>query len=145
MIPVTMARRMACAFAFAAAVLAAPAAAQTPADSIATVDVTQLPGTPDIVNKDAVARLMARTWSGLGGGAQGVVVLALVIDERGTPHEVAVSESSGNAAMDAGALEVVRRMRFTPQTVEGRPVRVRLRMPLTFGGGPVAAPVHFQP
>lgn len=47
-------------------------------------------------------------------GEEGVVVLRVLIDERGTPVAVEVHRSSGYARLDDAAREAVRRARFHP-------------------------------
>lgn len=142
MIRTHIARRMACALAIAATVtVAGRARAQSAADSISTVDVAQLAEPTEIINRDAVARAIANRFGRLGPGAAGIVTVAFVVDETGKPVDVQVATSSGFTAVDRAGLVVARVVRFSPATVDGHPVRLRLRMPLSFG---VDAPEAIQ-
>lgn len=64
-------------------------------------------------------------------GVSGVVAVALVIDERGTVIEAAVTKSS-NAAFDLPSVEALKSWRFRPARVDGTAVRVRVTVPMHF-------------
>ena len=66
-------------------------------------------------------------------GQQGVVLLRVQVDARGTPTHVLIQQSSGHSLLDAAARDAVRRWRFSPALRLGRPVP-----------GAVAVPVHFR-
>jgi protein TonB len=59
------------------------------------------------------------------------VTLTCMVDELGAVESASV-ESSSDARFDAAALAAVRKWRFEPGTVEGKPVKTRMRFPLTF-------------
>lgn len=63
---------------------------------------------------------------------QGTVVLKVLVDEHGTPLEVAIEQSNGYALLDRSAREQVRNWRFEPATAHGQPVRTWARVPVTF-------------
>ena len=65
---------------------------------------------------DAAARVGGLLW---GGGR--------VVDEKGNVMDVAIVESAG-AMLDAALLEAVISWRFSPATVRGVPVSVRLTL-----------------
>ena len=68
------------------------------------------------------------TWPGHEGEALlGVTVLA-----DGAPAAVELRTSSGYALLDEAALDAVRRWRFLPALVAGRPVQAVVNVPVVF-------------
>ncbi len=65
-------------------------------------------------------------------GEQGRVLVRVFIDEAGLPASVAVSQSSGFIRLDEAAQAAVRRTRFKPYTVDGRPASGWAVIPMTF-------------
>lgn len=63
--------------------------------------------------------------------APGKGTVLFVVDESGDVVDARVHESS-NPAFEKPALEAVRRWRFQPAVRDGKPVRFRMRTPLTF-------------
>lgn len=61
---------------------------------------------------------------------EGVVVLAILIDEQGLVRQVSVIE--GPEVFKTVALEAMKKFRFKPAKVDGRPVAVRIRYSLNF-------------
>jgi TonB family protein len=61
----------------------------------------------------------------------GIVLLRLVIDERGTPRDIEVLRSLG-LGLDEKAVEAVRQWRFRPGLRDGRAVAVRANIELNF-------------
>jgi protein TonB len=61
---------------------------------------------------------------------EGAVVLAILIDEQGLVRQVSVIE--GPEVFKTGALEAMKKFRFKPAKVDGRPVAVRIRYSLNF-------------
>ena len=55
----------------------------------------------------------------------GTVVLMVVVDEEGRVSAISVATSSGFDRLDKAALSAVRRWRWSPMMVEGRPSQVR--------------------
>ena len=64
-------------------------------------------------------------------GTQGIVVLHLVVDAQGGPHNVRVIRSLG-MGLDEKAIEAVRQYRFNPATYEGHPVPVQINIEVNF-------------
>lgn len=64
-------------------------------------------------------------------GIEGRVVLQFVVSETGQPTQVQVVRPV-SPLLDAAAVEAVRATRFTPGKTRGRPVRVRMTIPITF-------------
>jgi TonB family protein len=109
-------------------------AAPAHADSVATVDESQLTRKPTMVNRSDVARLLGQSYPTelRDAGLMGTVYITFVITERGVPTEIAVANSSGYLEMDRAGMEVAKKMRFSHPELNGAPVRVRVRIPVTF-------------
>jgi TonB family protein len=71
-------------------------------------------------------------------GTAGEVVLELLLDEQGHVAEVKVVQAPSEARLTEAAVAAAPRLRFTPATVGGVPVSVRL--PFTYRFEPPAAP-----
>ncbi len=66
-------------------------------------------------------------------GAQGTVVLKILVDVDGTPLQVVVQESSGNRWLDRAAREhVLKRWRFQPAMRDGQSVQAYGLVPINF-------------
>jgi periplasmic protein TonB len=63
---------------------------------------------------------------------QGVVVLEVLVDERGLPARIRLEKSSGYQLLDAAAREAMARARFRPYTEDGVPRSVVVLVPLRF-------------
>jgi protein TonB len=62
-----------------------------------------------------------------------VVVLDVLVGVDGSANEVSIRRSSGHAALDASAREIVaRRWRFRPAVEGGAPVARRVAVPIRF-------------
>lgn len=86
-------------------------------------------------------------------GKTGMTVLVVDIDAQGSVTGLKVERSSGDARLDAAALETAVKWRFNPATKQGRPVASKVRVPIQFamdepgtaaakGGSPAALAVH---
>lgn len=64
-------------------------------------------------------------------GREGVVVLEVEVDESGRAAAVTVAESAG-PEFDAAAVAAVKASLFEPARIGDVPVRVRIRIPVTF-------------
>jgi TonB family protein len=64
-------------------------------------------------------------------GIQGIVTLAVVVDEGGKAQDIRV-EHSIDPGLDQEAIKALRRWRFRAGELEGRPVRVPVRVEITF-------------
>jgi TonB family protein len=65
-------------------------------------------------------------------GKQGPLVVSVVVDEQGLPRNIRVARSIGNDWDEAG-VAAVRNWRFTPATLDGRPVAAEASIVLSFG------------
>ena len=63
---------------------------------------------------------------------QGLVVLRVVIDERGTASSIEIETSSGHARLDDAAREAVSRAAFRPYVEDGEPRRALVLIPIEF-------------
>src|SRR5207245_5595213 len=66
-----------------------------------------------------------------GAGAQGTVVLQLVVDEHGMPTSISVLSPLG-FGLDEQAQAAVEQWRFRPATKDGKPVRVLATIEVNF-------------
>jgi TonB family protein len=66
-----------------------------------------------------------------GTGAQGQVILWMIVDEKGMPKDVKVARSL-SPELDAKAIEAVKRWRFQPATKDGKPVAVQINVEVEF-------------
>jgi protein TonB len=66
-------------------------------------------------------------------GAQGTVMLRVLVDTDGTPLEVSIDKSSGNKALDREAKQhVLKNWRFRPAMRDGIPVQAYGLVPIDF-------------
>lgn len=117
------------------------APATSAADSIAVVDESTLAVRPQMVNRPQVAQALTQRFTRLGSEGSGRAVLTFVVDEEGRMTSVEIDNSSGSTAVDRAMIDVAKRMRWSPSTVDGRPVRVRMHLPMAYrvaGGGSAA-------
>jgi protein TonB len=63
---------------------------------------------------------------------QGLVVLRVVIDERGEASSIEIETSSGHARLDDAAREAVLRAAFRPYVEDGEPRRALVLIPIEF-------------
>jgi TonB family protein len=120
-----------------------PAAAQNEQASAAAAD---LPGAPGAAAENDTAGIaMPELIGGPGAiagdvtyppiaqvaGAEGRVVVTFVVNESGSVEEAEVT-ATVHPALDREALAAVQRARFVPAHRAGRPLRVRMALPVTF-------------
>lgn len=63
---------------------------------------------------------------------QGLVVLRVVIDERGVACDIDIENSSGYARLDRAAKDAVARAEFRPYIEDGKPRRALVLIPIEF-------------
>jgi protein TonB len=63
---------------------------------------------------------------------QGLVVLKVLVDERGRAREIAIHRSSGFARLDAAACEAVSHAEFKPYTQSGAARATLVLVPIEF-------------
>ncbi len=114
--------------------------------TLSTEDATRLGlstdgGVAQLVPPSLLEDAPAAWPEGLEGTA-GEVVLELLVDERGHVSEVKVTQPSSEARLTGSAVAAAPRLRFTPATLGGVPVSVRL--PFIYRFEPPAAPTPAQ-
>jgi TonB family protein len=89
---------------------------------------------PRIRNEQEVERFLSRHYEPLLQltGASGVVQVAFWIDEGGEVWKAELAESSGFRVLDGLAMRLSGLLRFSPAMRLGQPVRVQVRVPITF-------------
>ena len=65
-------------------------------------------------------------------GIGGTTVLAVTVGVEGKPTEVALAQSSGNAALDKAALDRVPSWQFEAATRRGQPIPMSIKVPVNF-------------
>lgn len=69
----------------------------------------------------------------LRSGAEGTVLLKVLVDEQGRPQEVAIERSSGHRLLDQAARDqVLAKWRFHPATRQGRAIAAYALVPVAF-------------
>lgn len=108
-------------------VLAGPAFAQTPVDTLDFAEVQ-----PVLIGGIAgLQRGIVYPDADRRAGTQGRVIVRFVVDETGAPTEVEVVRGV-SPGLDSASVAAVRAARFTPGTQDGRPVKVRFTLPVSF-------------
>lgn len=89
---------------------------------------------PSIRNQTEMKRFLERHYSPIleFTGVQGVVQVHFWINEDGGVSRAEVAQSSGSRSLDRLAMRLSRVLRFTPALRLGQPVRVLVRLPITF-------------
>lgn len=113
------------------AALAAPAAAQAPADAAAPADAEGIEMPELIGGLGTLVGRIAYPAEAEAEGVEGRVVVSFVVTETGTVEDVEVADPV-HPALDEAALSAIRRARFLPAHRDGRPLRVRMALPVTF-------------
>lgn len=68
----------------------------------------------------------------LRGRPESVAVLRMRVDRTGTADEITIDQSAGDAAFDAEAVRIAKRMRFRPAKVGRTHVSVWITLPITW-------------
>ena len=79
----------------------------------------------------ALAQTVVYPEAARRAGVEGRVVVQFVVDETGAVRDP-VAVRSDSDLLSQAAVDAVRQQRFTPGRVEGRPVKVRFAVPVTF-------------
>jgi len=112
---------------------AAPTVA--PATPIAAAPaVVVAPATPRTVSSVEYIRPPQPVYPAISRrlGETGVVVLRILIGEKGLPEQVLVQKSSGSANLDEAGRQAALRALFKPHMEDGKPVAVFALVPLNF-------------
>jgi len=65
-------------------------------------------------------------------GYEGTTLLDVLVTEEGRVGEIRVASSSGHSSLDKAALHAVERWRFRPGRRGGKPIAMRVRVPIRF-------------
>jgi protein TonB len=89
---------------------------------------------PILQNGWEIQQLLAQSYPSpqREAGIGGTVLLWVFVDEQGAPEKSEVMRSSGYSAMDDAALQIVRKMKFTPAQYRKQPVGVWVQQAVTF-------------
>ena len=113
--------------------------ATAPGDSIPTIEGDRLAGKLRVLNPEQIQRRIARSHPRMEDlAAPRTTTLLLLIGEDGAVRSVEVAESSGEPRVDRVMVNAWRGARFTPPRLDGRPVRVRTRLPVSLGYVPAS-------
>lgn len=91
---------------------------------------------------DGLAREVTYPESAREAGIEGKVIVQFVVDEQGNvsePRVLKAPDGAGAEALEDEALRVVRQAKFKPGSQRGKPVPVKLSLPVTFNLGNDAA------
>jgi TonB family protein len=123
-----------------------PAVADTLPLPAGVIDVRDATDKPRLVNGAQLQRLLASTYPPAlrDAGVVGRAEVAMVVAETGAPTEVRVLEATRPEFGEAAAV-VMRQARFAPARRDGRPVAVRLQVPVAFTLERGTAPVPGVP
>ena len=114
--------------ALAVCLAAGPAAAQ---GSSGGQDAVYQPG-HDVTPPKVVRQVKpAYTAEARRAGIQGVVGLECVVEKDGRPGEIRVARAL-DPGLDEEAVKALRQWRFEPGRKDGKPVRVRVELEMTF-------------
>ena len=109
----------------------AAVASQPPADaSVTTSNLRVSTGVtaPAILETANVSIPQGTTLEAFPVGAQ--VGLTLTVDQNGVPQDIQVVKSL-NHAWDANVIDAVRQFRFSPGSIDNRPIPVKLNLTVT--------------
>lgn len=124
---------------------AVPAAAQkkhASADSApdATYELREVTEVPRPLNVEDLRRALEAGYPptlrvmGVGGRVE----VRFRLDARGVPHDLAVTRST-DARFDTPTMEAVRKLRFRPAMLDGKPVAVWVALPVEWSVSPEPA------
>jgi len=123
----------------------APPAPHTPPSPGTARAFTPFTVAPVLRNEGEIRRVLQREYPPLlkESGIGGVVTVWAFVGLDGRVAEVELGETSGYDAMDAAALEVAGKMRFTPAQNRDKQVPVWVSIPITFqvGRSPADSPI----
>ena len=102
-------------------------------EDIDAYEIDEVDEEPEIIqNQDVVNEFMDYPEEARRNGVQGRVLIGLVVDEEGNPHNFRVIESLGYG-LDIIALNMIANSNFKPAMKDGKPVSVKYSLPMEFG------------
>lgn len=85
--------------------------------------------TPELVNRAEVAELLTQAAAGAQG--RGTAQVWVFIGRDGAVRNARINQSAGSAIVDAIAVGIATRMRFTPATIDDQYVPVWIQIPVS--------------
>ncbi len=92
---------------------------------------------PKVMNRDALATVKAGledASAGAGGVRKGKTIFWALVDEGGNVVSRELTWSSGTCTLDLAMLRAVEVVRFSPGTVNGRPIKMWVELPFKWRG-----------
>lgn len=111
----------------AAAAAVAPVVSALPPSPPAPAAET-LPSIPAYAHNPAPDYPQSARWE----GEEGTVLLRVLVNVAGLPEKITIARSSGYTSLDRAAEKAVQHWRFTPGTRDGKPVAMRVEVPIHF-------------
>jgi len=111
----------------AAAAAVAPVVSALPPSPPAPAAETH-PSIPAYAHNPAPDYPQSARWE----GEEGTVLLRVLVNVTGLPEKITIARSSGYASLDRAAEKAVQHWRFTPGTRDGKPVAMRVEVPIRF-------------
>lgn len=111
------------------------AATSTPTEAVTATEMGPVSAGPISVSSLAYVSAPPPPYprDAVRDGAQGTVLLKILVDVDGTPLQVVVQESSGNRSLDRTARDhVLKHWRFQPAMRDGRQVQAYGLVPINF-------------
>jgi TonB family protein len=113
---------------------AAPASAQKPPavpDSTGAYELRAVTQPPRVLNARELAAALEATYPPVlrASGTAGQVEVRMRVDTLGVPTEVVVTRST-DSRFDPPTVEAVKKLRFAPAELDGRPVIVWVLLPI---------------
>lgn len=113
-------------------------AAQEPAaDTSRVYAIHEVTERPRATNAPELLQALQNGYPAEGAGRSGQVEVAVVIGPDGTVADARVV-SSTDSVFDTASVSAVRVLRFSPASVDGRPVAVRVNLPIRWEPAPPA-------
>ncbi len=87
---------------------------------------------PELIGgQRSLQKLIQHPDSAYANGIEGEVIVTIMVNEKGLVEDPVVKKGVGGGC-DEEALRVVRQARFSPGLSQGNPVKIRMKIPVTF-------------
>ena len=102
-------------------------------EDIDAYELNEVDQEPEMIHDQAVVnKYLIYPEEARRNGVQGRVLIGLVVDEEGKPHNFRVIESLGHG-LDIIVLKTIANSTFKPAMKNGKPVSVKYTLPMEFG------------
>lgn len=96
-------------------------------------DFLPLQDQPHIIGGyEALQKLVKYPEIALRTVLEGLVIVSVLINEKGVPIDFEVSKSMGNNGCDEAAIDAIKQICFTPAKQRGRPVKFWVNIPIRY-------------